>query len=60
MSNLVEKTETAIICLFNRGTVLTDASRILPEIACQVPAAPHQWGTVDIPKIIKKVIILTY
>ena len=49
----MDKIATSIICCFNRGTVLTDASRILPETTCQVPLAPHQWRTVDISKIIK-------
>jgi hypothetical protein len=49
----VDKIDTSIICCFNRGTVLTDASRILPETTCQVLLAPHQWRTVDISKIIK-------
>jgi len=49
----VDKIERTNICLFNRGTVLTDASRILPETTCQFPLAPHQGGKVDISKIIK-------
>lgn len=48
----MDKRETKVVCRFNRGTVLTDASRILPETTCQVPLTPHQWGTVDISKII--------
>jgi len=50
----VDKIETTIIFRFNRGTVLTVASGILPETTCRVLLAPHQWGTVDISKILKK------